>query len=288
MKILALVTLYYPDCTNASNIRRLRDQVDNVILLDNTPKIDNGHLFEGVDVEYIANLENLGLSLAFNKGLKYINAEPDFYVIFFDQDSSINDGHINQLIADYEYLSNDHRVGCIGPAYYNHNTGEIVENGDKVHIKNGLYSVKSLITSSLLTRYQVLDDIGFWNEDVFLDYADWDLCWRMKEKKYVLVLDSNVTLNHSLGDSAVSVGAFSFPKYSAVREYYRIRDSLKIIMAPYVPFKYRLKFTYTWLIEPFIYLILFPERISRLMFVGRAFRDAFRKVNGPFKSKAGN
>ena len=33
----------------------------------------------------------------------------------------------------------------------------------------------------------VLKDISFWNEQIFLDMADWDFCWRLKEKKYQIM-----------------------------------------------------------------------------------------------------
>lgn len=281
MSVVALVTLYYPDEKVADNMKKLSFQVDRLVLLDNTPNKNNAHLFNNLDVKYIPNLENLGLSSAFNTGLRYIKDNPCDFVIFFDQDSSVNKSHVEKLIEDYNLLSSDFKIGALGPAYYDSNSKKIVKNKDEVYLKEGLFSVKSLITSSLLIRFEVLEDISGWNESVFLDYADWDLCWRLLKKNYILVLDSNITLNHTLGDSSINILNFSFPKYSPVREYYRIRDSIKIMFKDYVPFKYRLKFLYTWIIEPFIYLILFPNRLSRVKLIFKAFKDAIRNINGP-------
>lgn len=285
MKVTALVTLFYPDLATVKNINVLSLQVDRVILLDNTPSINNGFLFSELDVDYIANLENLGLSAAFNKGFNHIKEKPTEFVIYFDQDSTISDGLINNLIESYNELSENHKIGCIGPAYYDENSKTSVEHKDKTLIKNGLFSVKSVITSSLLTKYEVIEDIDGWNASIFLDYADWDFCWRVKEKGYLLILDSKQTLNHSLGDSSVNFGKVSFPKYSPVREYYRIRDSLKLFTKSYVPNKYKIKFLFTWFVEPFIYIYLFPSRFSRIKYVLRAFKDYFLKVNGPSNYK---
>ncbi|OEF75424.1 hypothetical protein OA5_05985 [Vibrio cyclitrophicus 1F111] len=280
MRVIALVTLFYPDYSNKKNIEELSLQVDRVVLLDNTPNIDNTDLFSDIDVEYIPNSENLGLSAAFNIGINHVKKIRSDFVVFFDQDSRVSKGLIDQLVHDFKELSKTFKVGCIGPVYYDENSNKIVENRDAIFLEDKLFSVKSVITSSLLTSYQVLEDIGGWNESIFLDYADWDLCWRMKERGYILALDTKVTLSHSLGDSSVSFGGLSFPKYSPVREYYRIRDSLKLFTEEYVPTKYKVKFVYTWLIEPFIYLALFPQRLLRIKFVLRAFKDAFRKVDG--------
>ncbi|WP_318513956.1 glycosyltransferase [Photobacterium leiognathi] len=280
MKVTALVTLFYPEISNVINIKELSAQVDRVILLDNTPDKDNSELFFDLNVEYIFNSGNLGLSSAFNEGLRQIKEKTSEFVIFFDQDSTISKGHIRKLIEDFELLSKEYKIGCIGPAYHDSNSNKVIENKDKDYLKDDLYSVQSLITSSLLTKYEILEDISGWNESIFLDYADWDLCWRMKEKNYILVLDSRITLNHSLGDSAVNIGNLSFPKYSPVREYYRIRDSLKLARTNYVPFKYKLKFLYTWLLEPLIYLTLFPNRLLRVKLVLKAFKDAVFNING--------
>jgi len=280
MKVTALVTLFYPDKLTVRNVEKLSSQVERVILIDNTPNIDHSNLYVDLDVEYISNSVNLGLSAAFNVGISHIKDNPSEFVIFFDQDSAISVGHINRLVDDFYLLSKEYKVGCIGPVYHDVNTNKVVENNDKVALKDGLYAVNSLITSSLLIKYDVLVDIDGWNESIFLDYADWDLCWRMKYKNYLLVVSSNVTLSHTLGDSAMNIGCLSFPKYSPVREYYRIRDSLKLFFFDYVPFKYRLKFLFTWLIEPFIYVILFPHRLSRVKLIFKAFKDGIFKVSG--------
>ncbi|KPN77497.1 hypothetical protein AEA42_08425 [Shewanella sp. Sh95] len=280
MKVTALVTLFHPRLSIVDNVRKLLLQVDRVILLDNTPIKDNSELFSGLNVEYIFNDGNLGLSSAFNVGLRYVRDKPSEFVIFFDQDSTISNGHIERLIEDFEVLSKKYKVGCIGPSYYDKNSKKLIKNKDRVSLNDNLYSVKTLITSSLLVKYDVIEEIDGWNEFIFLDYADWDICWRIQQRNYILVLDTRVTLEHALGDSAVNIGKLSFPKYSPIREYYRIRDSLKLFKASYVPFKYRLRFIFTWLIEPFIYLILFPERLIRVKLILKAFKDARLKVNG--------
>lgn len=280
MNVTALVTLYYPDKSVVENVRKLYLQVDNIILLDNTPYIDNSKLFIELNVRYIPNFRNLGLSAAFNSGFDLIKEKHVDYIVFFDQDSQVNDGHIKVLVEDFVELSKHYKIGCIGPSFYDRNSNKLVENMDRVSLSNNLYSVKSLITSSLLTTPEIFKDINGWNEKIFLDYADWDFCWRMLDKSYLLVQDGTVVLNHSLGDSAVNIGKLSFPKYSPIREYYRIRDCLKLFKKKYVPFKYKLRFIYTFSVEPFIYLILFPDRVKRVRLIFRAFKDFFFKIDG--------
>lgn len=282
MKISALVTLYFPDFQVVDNVSKLIDQVDSVVLLDNSPPYFQSPDFTLLNVVYIRCNSNLGLSAAFNKGLQEPSIIDSDFIIFFDQDSSIQPEHISLLMRDYYSLSRKYRVGCIGPFYAELNSNSLVSNKDSVLLENGAYSVKSLITSSLLVSSSVLKEVGFWSESIFLDYADWDLVWKIRSKDYLAVSTSNVVLQHKIGEDSFTFLGLPFPVYPPVREYYRIRDSLKLSFRRYVPLKYRLKFVYTWFIEPFIYLSFFPKRKRRICFILKAFRDGLLFKDGPF------
>ena len=54
-----------------------------------------------------------------------------------------------------------------------------------------------------MTKYCVLQKINFWNEDIFLDFADYDLCWRLNKNGLYSFITNNVTLEHCLGEGIV-------------------------------------------------------------------------------------
>lgn len=274
-KIVALCTLFNPKETVVGNIVNLSKQVFSIVLLDNSD-YSNEQMFSHIEKTiYIPNYKNLGLSSAFNKGLKLEIVENSDYLVFFDQDSSIPEGFIDKLCYDFELVSNRISIGCMGPQYFDVQSSRVINPHLNNEIVKGLYIVSTTITSSMLTTYSVLKDIGFWNEDVFLDMADWDICWRMKKKGYKVVLDKNLTLTHTLGNGVKRILGIEIRMNNPIREYYQIRDSILLSRTNYIPLKYRIRFLLMWFIMPPIYIALFPEKKKRLHLVLTAFKDAF-------------
>ena len=153
----AVVTLFYPDKAAVENIRILSVQVDCVILSDNTPKADNRNLFcEIENCIYVANLENLGLSKAFNKALQSRLFDDSDYIVFFDQDSRICDGYMECLIRNFKHVSSIVSIGCLGPQYIDTNSQSLVSLRQIETLSESCYTVSSMITSGLLTTYSFL------------------------------------------------------------------------------------------------------------------------------------
>ena len=277
----AVVTLFYPDKIVVENIRILSMQVDCVILSDNTPKKDNSDLFCGIEkCIYTANWENLGLSRAFNKALQSRLFDDSDYIVFFDQDSRICDGYMECLMRNFKHVNFVVSIGCLGPQYIDTNSQSLVSLRRIETLSESCYTVSSMITSGLLTTYSVLKAIGFWNESIFLDMADWDICWRMKAHGYKIVLCTEMTLTHTLGKGIKKIGICSIRINHPVREYYQIRDSIKLFSQPYIPSKYKFRFLLMWLVMPLIYLVFLPKRKQRLLLVLRAFSDGLKGKNG--------
>lgn len=281
-KIIAFVTLFYPTDNVIQNLLKLESQVDYIILLDNSPN-NNNTMFNCLKkVKYIFNNKNLGLSSAFNKGLKSDNFEDEDYILFFDQDSSIPDLYVKQLVNYYEQAEEKVNIGCIGPQYLDTNEQKVIAPRNKGFVVDGCYLVSSMITSGLLTKYKVLKDIEFWNEEIFLDMADWDLCWRLKEKNYDIVLCSKITLIHTLGKGIKKILFLKIRDNHPVREYYQIRDCKKLFKKRYVPLKFKIRFLIMLYIMPIVYIIVLPNKKMRYKYIHDAFIDFYKKRNGSY------
>ena len=266
--IYALVTIYNPAKNVINNIKAISKQVDKVFLCDNS-YISHEEMFSEIkNINFFFFKENLGLSAAFNKVLQQDERFNDEdFVIFFDQDSQIVDNHVNQLIQDYRMLENEGiEIGCLGPVYFNINSNILEIPRKKEHIKNQVYSVSNIITSSMLCRYGRIREIGFWNEDIFLDMADWDLCWRLQEKRWKCCLDLKIVLNHSLGEGEKKVFFLKLEVSNPVRGYYQIREALYLIRKKYTPLKYKIRFIYMLSIRPILHLIFFDKKNERLKY----------------------
>ena len=287
-KIYALVTLFYPNEKIVENVQALANQVDCVILSDNTPSCDNYNLFAEIrNCVYIANGENFGLSKAFNVALKSQSFCDEDYIFFVDQDSRICNGYTETLIRKFEEIDSGNDIGCLGPQYIDTNSNKIIAPRKIESLSECCYTVSSMITSGLLTKYSVLKKIGFWNEDVFLDMADWDFCWRMKKGGFKIVLCNAITLTHTLGKGVKKIGKFNLRINHPVREYYQLRDSIKIFWENYVPGKYKIRFLFMWFPMPFIYLFFLPNHFLRLKYIFYGFMDGLKGKCGSFEKLHG-
>ena len=128
----------------------------------------------------------------------------------------------------------------------------------------------------MLCRYSTLKDIGFWNENLFLDMADWDLCWRMMEKDYLCCMTSKTILHHSVGTGEKKLGPISLRTGAAFREYYQTRDSLYLLQENYVPLKFKMRFIANVTIRPIVHLRLYEDRRKRLHYIASGYKDFFK------------
>lgn len=287
--ISAFVSLFNPSVKNIENICSVAKQVDRVFVCDNS-SIDNTKMFEGCPetVIYFPNHKNLGLSKAFNKVLKadsYWNTEEENWIIFFDQDSIIKEGHIEKLIKEFRNIKKKGiAVGCLGPVYYDTSSRKVEIPKVRHQISRYSYIVSSIITSSMLTTYETLREINFWNEDLFLDMADWDLCWRMQQNGKKVCLTKVITLHHSLGLGRKKIGLISLKVTNPIREYYQIRDCLYLKKEKYVPVKYKIRFLLMISLRCYLHVKYLDHGDQRKMYIERAKADYKKGIRGEFVS----
>lgn len=286
-RTIALISLYHPAEEHAENAKRIAEQADHVYLCDNSDT-DNASMFEGIaNATYRANFQNLGLSKAFNTILKdpaYGWDDHDI-LIFFDQDSRIEEGHISNLRDEYEALKVQHPIGCIGPVFFNEANGTVEVPRLKTPINEKSSSVNNIITSSMMTCYQDLKCVGFFNEELFLDLVDWDLCWRFRQKGYLCVITEKVVLNHCVGSGEKKFGPLKVRVGAPIREYYQTRDALYEIRRSYVPIKMRIRLIANVTVRPVLHLAALDDKKKRARYILDGYKGFFRKEHGEYHSK---
>ena len=276
----AILTIYNPASDVVDNVKKIACQVDYVYLSDNS-SVDNFSLFKEIsNVKYFHNDCNLGISCAFNKILKNTNSFLcDDYIIFFDQDSNIEVGFIDKLISIYEYLeSKNINIGCLGPAFVNTINNDTTLTHYKKCTEDNIYSVRSIITSSMLIKYSTLQKIDFWDESIFLDVADYAVCMKLKYHSLKCILTSRLIFQHTLGDCIEN----NCIKENPIREYYRSRDILKLILRKYVSFRYKCIYLYIFVKKILINLFYLKNKKEIIMYNLYGIIDFFKGKNGEF------
>ncbi len=287
VKITAIVTLFYPNIENWDNLKNIAKQVNRVIVIDNTPVKQDLVYNEIPNLTFIVMGYNAGQPVAFNNVLRSNDFlwQNDDYVIFFDQDTKIEDNYIRRLLSIYRKLnkSKEYRLGCLGPVFYNTSSGIKEMQHIKKRVAKGCYIVEDIIESSLLTQYKILKEVDFWNEEFFLDGDDWDLCWRIRDKGYQIIKTDLVSITHSIGESEIRFLCFRIRRSAPVRLYYRTREMLNLLTKSYTSNRMKLNMIFDLTFINVMRILLLDEKKKRWMFIKRGWIDHKRGITGEYK-----
>ncbi len=283
-RVISIMTTFYPNKKHFYNAKKICDQSDLLIICDNSP-VNNKELFSDLkNVKYFYWGKNLGLSMAFNfvlkdNGLNWCDTD---YIIFFDQDSTIPENHIKYLVEEYKnLLAQGEAVGCIGPVYLDLSSNREEIPHMKTFVNRKSMRVSSIITTSMSCQYRILKKIEFWNDDIFLDMADWDICWRLQANDLNVYLTYASVIRHSVGQGVKKIGPLNIRIGKPFREYYQTRECLQLLFKNYVPFKYKLRFISMLTIRPIMHFLFLDNRCERAKYIVKG-------IIGYFKGKRGS
>lgn len=282
--VTAIISLFNPNNEVYNNIILVSKQVDRVILVDNSTESNDLFLkLENNNIIYRFMGGNIGIPKAFNSVLKDDTFlwKNDEYIVFFDQDSKIAKAQIETLLNSFKKLSEIVKIGAIEAAYIN-NDGKKELPHIKKRLFDNIYIVQDLITSSLLTKYYIIQKIGFWNENLFLDGADWDFCWRLRFSGYNCVLETDIPFMHSVGNGIKKNGIIKIRDCKPIRNYYRTRDHLYLIHRKYTPKNLKIRLLFDVIFINLCRLFFLEHRFERAKFILRGFNDYKKGVAGEY------
>lgn len=279
-KIAAVVILYNPCTAVIDNINTYINQVDLIILVDNTEKKDfskYASLYiadtlsktKADKVKYIPLNKNYGIARALNVGIKEAEKEKITYILTMDQDSKFK----NNIIGIYEQFLNQAGYGkyILSPMY---DTGR--NKGKKEHV---LYEkVNYTMQSANLFNCKIFDDIGFFKEDFFIDVVDYEYCLRAKKRGYKIIRCNKAVLKHEPASGREKKFGHFKLRYgyaSPERYYYQIRNLL------WTGIYYKNPGMFKWIIIKLLkILFLFPDKTEYLSMAGKAAANALHNKLG--------
>jgi rhamnosyltransferase len=194
----AIVSAYQPTRTLIGNVRALLAQFDLVVVVEDGSGNGEAVLRECAELGALTVIqpENLGIGAALNRGVDAARAaRPDLVaVITFDQDSLPAQGLLERYRAAIEGAEAAGQVvGSVSPAVVG---GRAVRR--RSHSAVYVRAVEP-IQSGLLIPLALLDDVGGFDEDLFIDGVDTDIHWRLIGRGYVAIAADGVELQHELG-----------------------------------------------------------------------------------------
>ncbi|KMV26002.1 glycosyltransferase family 2 protein [Acinetobacter baumannii] len=250
MNISVIIVTFNPEIDKLSNLLDsvLMDKV-NIIVVDNN-STNNGEIKKLTKKSHLVNVHvidyNKGIAFAQNLGIKIAIDNKSDYVLFFDQDSSINHNFINNLYCDFIDLKNKNiKLAAIGPRFIDEkknfyfpalklNHYNLIE---KINVESIVspQEVSVLISSGSLVSIESLKKIGIMREEFFIDFVDTEWCFRALSKGYKIFISSSAIMKHSIGDDTIEILNFKIPVHSGYRRYFRIRNLFFMWKMSYIP-----------------------------------------------------
>jgi rhamnosyltransferase len=230
-KIAGCVVLYHPNSTVLSNIDSYYNNIDYLIVVDNSTTSDTSLINElnsfFPNTVYLFLNQNAGIAAALNIACKIAVEKGYNWLLTMDQDSNFKDNQLSEMISNIPIITSQFPdVGIITPQHVLHE-----QHIPKVSAK---YTVRNIaMTSGNLLNLYAFKECGPFNEKLFMDFVDYEYCLRLRKSNYKIIQDNAIHLNHSLGNYKIrKFFKQKIGNHNAQRRYYMTRNSL------YVAFKY--------------------------------------------------
>lgn len=238
----AIIVTYNPDLENLTTlVKSLVSDGIPCFIVDNDSDCELSSL-SNIPELTIVNLEsNEGIAKAQNIGINKCFLGGFERIIFFDQDSFIEAGFISTLLSTL----NDQNVKIAAPVFYDRAKGygyKIVDidarGGRKIIRPEGMgakIDVSVAISSGTVVDVAVFKKVGLMNEALFIDYVDTEWCLRCRDSGYLVKINPDAKMLHSIGDRSISFFGFNIPVHSPTRRYYRVRNAFLMLRLSHIP-----------------------------------------------------
>ena len=243
MKLAAIVIWYNPeqmeDNVAIKNVLSYSEHVQKVYIIDNSNS-DNSKLASNIkNSVYVANKKNLGIAKALNIGCKRAYDDHFDWVITMDQDGYFENNEFKKYIklVDSKILSNPK----IKSYYCSQNESQQFEpiirrikrniirtvtfsffNKDKKESKGN--ELDECITSANIINLKTWEELGGFDDFLFIDWVDIDFCYRLKENGYKIQSVRECYSNHTLGNVNMNKWVGGYVIYNDFRMYHIIRN----------------------------------------------------------------
>ena len=256
-KVAVIIVLYNPDTNDIDNVRRIA-QYNVGFVVDNSliPFMDGETIG---NMSYICNKANIGIAKAQNIALREILKGDYEYVVFLDQDTRVVVDYPLQIAMEFSRIDNG-RLAVLGPQVVNAVTGgQYASAIHKYEIsENGFSLRKHIISSGSCMSINALKDVGLMWGELFIDYVDFEWCWRAASKGYQCGVTSHLQISHHVGQRELSIGKYKVIISAQQRYFYQYRNFIWLIQKKYVPLQWKCATCVKFLLR----LVYFPILVN--------------------------
>jgi rhamnosyltransferase len=215
-KLLAVVVSYNPDAYRLEQLLSIvSKQVGEVFIYDNNSDNQTAVSELGTKLGLQVDLfkVNHGLSISYNHAMQYAVKNGFSHLLLLDQDSMPSDHFVEML---YKGFAQDDKIAVVVPSIVDEKSGNSISPKQEFEI------VQNLINSGSLFRVDVLSSLNGYDERLFIDYADYEISYRLRKNNYLILRSRDAKMFHVLGDGKIMriLGInFHVTNHSARRRY---------------------------------------------------------------------
>lgn len=188
-----------------------------VLVVDNASDDDTVTVCRERGIEVLALPENIGYGAAANAGIRRSDAD---YVFLLNPDIVLEEDCLQALQAAADCHP---RVGLFGPSQFRRDAGRKVDHDKPTSLlvppertgktlSQNVLEVDFLLGSAYFIRRRAFDEIGGFDEQIFLFYEDDDFCRRLRDAGWGRALVTNALCQHAIGRSSPVTAALVYAK----------------------------------------------------------------------------
>ncbi len=212
-----------------------------IIIADNGSTDDSLSFLEDnfPEIKVVDNQDNLGFSIGYNRALNHIHAE---YYVLLNSDMEVCENWISHII---NLMDSDKSIAACQPKLLNYNNRERFEYAgasggfidnlgypfcrgrifDNLEEDKGQYNdaieVFWATGACLFVRAEYFWEVGGFDTDFFAHQEEIDLCWRLKNKEYKIMVEPKSVVYH--------VGGGTLDASSPFKTHLNFRNNLKML-----------------------------------------------------------
>lgn len=200
MVVVAGIVLFNPDIDRLEeNIEAVMGQVSHIFLWDNA-SLNRGDIESLISSKFcdrsltlLRSDRNVGLAVAYNHlAIAALDWSADA-LFLLDQDSITGEGCVRELSLVMERECEC--AGIVAARHIDLNKRDVDNRPDGP----GVQLVDRAITSGSLVNLQALCAVGGYDELLFVDWVDFDFCYRLVQHGYKVEIDNSVSILHEVG-----------------------------------------------------------------------------------------
>ena len=223
----SIIVTYNPNLSQLKKcVFSLLPQVEKIIIVKNSSEILDFLDLKEDKIIQIQLDKNYGIAYAQNRGIEKAFALGADWILLSDQDTVFPENYVKSFEGKFDLYGEK----CIyAPTFFNQvkNQKEAVSiTFSNAVIPEGTepINVFHAIASGMIFHKSVYEKIGGMDEKLFIDYVDFEFCWRARNFGIQTLCFPDIEIQHQLGDSFKKVFGKKITLRSNFRYFYMLRN----------------------------------------------------------------